>query len=136
MTVTYDPTDLDTSTPEGRVNVVRLLVGDTEVLTAELQDEEITFSLGQSQDKVYYAASYCASILASRYADFVDTELDEALSADYSNLFDKYRNLSTQLLNDAKRLDGSSLGIFIGGIPSNTETSYAFYRGQFQHPCG
>lgn len=135
MTVTYDPTDLDINSTTGRMNIVRLLVGDTEVLAAELQDEEINFTLSQSNNKVYYAASYCANLLASRYADFVNTELDEALKADYSDLFDKYRNLSTQLLGDAKRLDGSSLGIYIGGLPSNTDTSYAFYRGQFRHPC-
>ena len=131
MTVTYDVTDLDKSTASGRLNIVRWLTGDTSVTTAELQDEEINFSLLSSSDNTYKAASLCAAAIASKFADRVNTGLDGALKADYGSLSDKYRNLSIQLLADGKRLDGTSLGLSVGGLPVFPCKSYSFYRGQF-----
>lgn len=133
MTATYDPTDLDTTTASGRLNVVRFLVGDIDVTDAQVQDEEITFWLTQSSDNTYSAAASLASGLASQYAKLVSTKLDGALSAEYNDLYERYQTLADQLRSDGQRLNGNSLGIFLGGVPSTT-TSYAFYRGQFRHP--
>ena len=42
MAWSYDPTDLDTTTASGRLNTVRLLVGDTDTLDQQKENEEIT----------------------------------------------------------------------------------------------
>lgn len=145
MSWTYDPTDLDTSTVSGRLNVVRLLVGDTDTNDQLLQDEEITFSLDQTSDNVYLAASYSANAVASRFARKVDTKLGGALSADYGGLSEKYRSLSVQLKQDALKLSGRAFGVFAGGISkTNIETARAdtdrvkpsFRRDRFKVPEG
>ena len=45
MAWSYDPTDLNTTTASGRLNTVRLLVGDTDTTDQQVQNEEVTFSL-------------------------------------------------------------------------------------------
>jgi len=52
----YSVTDLNTTTASGRLNSVRLLVGDTDTSDQLVQDEEINFALAQANDNVYYAA--------------------------------------------------------------------------------
>ena len=42
MAWSYNPTDLDTLTASGRINTVRLLVGDTDTTDQQVQNEEIT----------------------------------------------------------------------------------------------
>ena len=135
MTVTYDASDLDESTASGRLNIVRYLVGDTDVDSAETQDEEINFWLTQNSDSIYPAAASVASGLASKYASLVSTKLDGALSAEYNELYERYQKLAAQLRLDNIRLNGASVGVFIGGVSSNPDCkSYAFYRGQFSNP--
>ena len=133
MTVTYDPASLSVDTPTGRLYVVRLLVGDTDTDSAELQDEEINFALLTTLNKVYNAASYCATLLASKFSDRVNTELDGALKAEYSTLAENYRKLSVKLKEDGKIAEGTSLGIYVGGLPTDGTSSYTFYRGQFRN---
>lgn len=133
MTTTYDPTNLDVDTASGRLNVVRFLLGDTDVASAEVLDEEITFALLSSGDSPYLAGSICASAIASKYSSYVNVELDGSLKADYSNLAENYRKLAVTLKGDGNRLEGGSLGIFIGGIPTDGTSSYVFYRGQFEN---
>jgi hypothetical protein len=50
MTWSYNPSNLgtDTATAE-RLNVVRYLVGDTDVDDQQVQDEEITFALSRGR---------------------------------------------------------------------------------------
>ena len=48
MAWSYDATDLGTSTASGRLNSVRLLVGDTDTNDQQVQNEEITFALAQT----------------------------------------------------------------------------------------
>mgnify|MGYP000196601101 CR=1 FL=1 len=134
MTATYDPTDLDKTTASGRVNVVRFLLGDTNVDKPELLDEEITFTLSETSNKVYLAASICASTVSSKYAGFANVEISGILSVDYGELASAFSVLSIKLKSDGNRLEGSSLGIFVGGLPVFPARSYAFYRGQFQNP--
>jgi hypothetical protein len=134
MTATYDPTDLDKTTAGGRVNVVRFLLGDTDVSSPELQDEEISFTLSEASDLVYLAASICASTVSSKYAGYANVEIDGILTVDYGELASAFSVLSIKLKSDGNRLEGGSLGIFIGGLPVFPARSYAFHRGQFQNP--
>lgn len=115
MTWSYDNTDLTTSTSSGRLNSVRLLVGDTDTNDQQVQDEEITFALDQTGDNVYYAASWIARSLASKYARYVDTDLDGQLSESYSQLQTHYKVLSEQLEYQGKKT-GAVLGVAAGGI--------------------
>lgn len=116
MAWTYDNTDLGTDTASGRVNSVRLLVGDTDSTDEQVQDEEITFALTQTANNVYYAASWVANVLASKYSRRVTTELDGALRAEYSDLAKNYRLLSLQMRQDGQRFSGTALGVEAGGI--------------------
>lgn len=140
---TYDATNLDTSTASGRLNSVRLLIFDTDTNNQLLQDEEINFALSENNNRVYYAASYSAALLASKFSREVDTQLDETLEAKYSQLSEQYRNLSTSLREMGKKVSGSALGIAAGGINKTTIDSVrdnanrppaAFKQNQFRNP--
>jgi len=135
MTATYDPTDLDKDTATGRVNVVRFLLGDTDVAYPEVQDEEITFTLASASNAVYLAASLCASAISSKYAGYTDTEIDGILSSDYGSLAGSFSKLSVQLKQEGNRQDGTSLGIFLGGMPVSPDKGYTFFRRQFEDPA-
>jgi|TARA_R110000765_G_scaffold97509_3_gene183359 hypothetical protein len=134
MTATYDPTNLDKGTASGRVNVVRFLLGDTDVTNPELQNEEITFTLSETTNKVYLAASICASTVASKYSGLANVEINGILSVDYSELANAFSVLSVKLKSDGNRLEGGSIGVFVGGLPVFPARSYSFFRGQFQNP--
>jgi len=86
MAWTYNAADLNTTTPSGRLNTVRLLVGDTDTTDQQVQNEEITFSLAENNDNTYLSAAWIARAISSKYARLVTTKLDGALSADYSDL--------------------------------------------------
>lgn len=142
MSWSYDPTDLDTSTGSGRLNTVRLLVGDTDTLDQQVQNEEVTFALSQSGDNVYYAASWLARVIASKYSRQVTTQLDGALSANYSDLAKQYMMLSDNLEYQGKT-SGASIGVVAGGITkSSIEAARAntnriegsFRRDRFKNP--
>ena len=45
MAWSYSVADLNTTTSSGRLNTVRLLVGDTDTSDQLVQNEEITFAL-------------------------------------------------------------------------------------------
>ena len=115
MAWSYDPTDLDVSTASGRLNSVRLLVGDTDTNDQQVQDEEITFALSQENDKVYAAASWVAKTLAAKFARYVDVDLDGQLEEKYSQLQKHYSALSKQLESLDKE-SSASLGVSAGGI--------------------
>ena len=112
---TYDPTDLDTSTASGRLNVVRLLVGDTDTTDQQTQDEEIQFALLAESDDVYGAASWVAKALAAKYSRLVDTDLDGQLSEAFSQLREHYSLLASDL-DAKKKSEGAFLGVSAGGI--------------------
>ncbi len=142
MSWTYDPTDLNTTTASGRLNTVRFLVGDTDTNDQKVQNEEIVFSLDQTNDDVNAAASYVARTLASKYASKVTIELDGQLKAQYSDLYKHYRSLSDKLDYQAKKF-GAQLGILAGGISKtrvgvvrdNTDrVEPAFRRDRFLNP--
>ena len=97
MSWSYDPTNLDTSTEEGRKNNVRLLIGDTNTNDQQRQDEEIKHALSINNDDVYNAAIWCARSIASSYARRVTTEIDGALRAEYSDLIGHYERIAADM---------------------------------------
>lgn len=115
MSWSYNPTDLVTSTASGRLNTVRLLIGDTDESDPLLSDEEIVFSLGQTNDNVYYAGSWACRIIAAKFSRFVDTTLDSAGSSRYSHRIDHFTLLANQLSDLGKKTYGKSLGLSFGG---------------------
>ena len=119
MTWSYENTDLGTITASGRLNAVRLLIGDTDTTDQQVQDEEILFALAQEGDNVYFAASWIAGTLASKYARFVDVELDGQLSESLSQLHKHYKDLS-QTLEYQGKTSGATLGVAAGGISKAT----------------
>lgn len=142
MAWTYNAADLNTTTPSGRLNTVRLLVGDTDTTDQQVQNEEITFSLAENNDNTYLSAAWIARAISSKYARLVTTKLDGALSADYSDLAKQYQGLADQLEYRGKT-DGASIGILAGGITksgieavrANTNRiEGSFRRDRFKNP--
>lgn len=132
MTATYDPTDLTEET--GQVNILRLMLGDTYVSDAKLLDQEIQFYIDKSPNNLYLAASLGASSIASKYASYVTTELDGALTADYSDLYDRYQNLATQLRTDGQKHSGNAFSLYLGGVSTDpNEGSHTFFRNQYHY---
>jgi hypothetical protein len=119
MAWTYSADDLATGTASGQLNVVRLLIGDTDTSDQQVQDAEVEFALAQSNANVYSAGAWCAKAIASKYARKVTTQLDGALSVDYSDLQTHYNALASTL-EDQARLNGARLGVFAGGINKTT----------------
>ena len=123
MAWSYDPTDLDTTTASGRLNTVRLLIGDTDTV-----DQQV------------------ARAIASKCSRKVNTSLDGALKADYSDLAKQYRTLADDLEYQGKTNgSGSSVGIGVlaGGITKtgietvreNTDRiEGSFRRDRFKNP--
>lgn len=144
MTWSYSAADLSLETDAGRINVVRFLVGDTVTSDQQVQDEEIEFALDATGDNAYFAAAYVSNAIAGRYARRVDTQLDGALSAKYSQLQDHYKKLAFTLDKQGKKFSGGTLGISFGGISlsdidtvrENTDrVSNTFRRDRFRHPA-
>ena len=142
MAWSYDPTDLDTTTASGRLNTVRLLVGDTETLDQQVQDEEITFGLSENGNNVYYAGAWIARAISSKYSRKVNTSLDGALKADYSDLAKQYKALADDLEYQGKT-SGAVIGVLAGGITksginavrANTNrVEGSFRRDRFKNP--
>ena len=143
MAWTYDETDLDKTTSSGRLNVVRLLIGDTDTNDQLVENEEIVFALSESNNNVYFAGSWAAATIAAQFSRKVNTKLDGALSADYSNLAKQYKTLSADLREQGQKYSMTSASVRAGGI-SNTvidanralrdRPSAAFAKGQFDNP--
>ena len=142
MAWSYDATDLGTGTASGRLNSVRLLVGDTDTTDQQVQNEEITFALNQTNDNVYYAAAWAARTIAAQYSRRVTQNLSGALSADYSDLQNHYTSLAETLEHQGKK-SGAVVGIKAGGISIATVDNVrqdtdriapSFRRDRFRNP--
>lgn len=142
MSWSYDPTDLSTTTASGRLNVVRLLIGDTDTVDQQVQNEEVQFSLAENGNNVYYSGAWASRVIASKYSRKVDTELSGALKASYSDLALHYRTLAENLEYQGKT-SGASVGVLAGGISktkveavrANTDRiGGAFRRDRFKNP--
>lgn len=116
MAWSYDASNLNTTTASGRLNTVRLIVGDTDSSDELIQNEEISFALGQNSNNVYYAGSLVCRLIAAKFSRLVDTTLDNAISAKYSTRAKQYQQLAIQIENQAKKSSGKSIGVFAGGI--------------------
>ena len=143
MAWSYDPTDLNTTTASGRLNTVRLLVGDTITLDQQVQNEEVNFALTENGNNVYYAGAWSARAIASKYSRKVNTELSGSLKADYSDLAKQYKTLADSLDYQGKT-SGAAIGVLAGGITvartaavrANTDrVKPAFRKGQFNNPA-
>lgn len=139
---TYDPTNISDATDEGKLNAVRLLVGDTDTTDKQLQDEELYFALNQSRGNIYRAAYWAAGVLYSKYARLVNTELDEAIRVDYSDLADNYKAIRSDLKMQMADSGIGGLRLFATGISQaeieaareNTDRPQStFYRDKFSH---
>jgi len=142
MAWSYNAADLSNTTSAGRLNTVRLLVGDTDTTDQQVQNEEINFSLAENNDNTYLSASWIARVISSKYARLVTTKLDGALSANYSDLAKHYQSLADQLEYQGKT-NGASVGVLAGGITkSGIEAARAntnriegsFRRDRFKNP--
>lgn len=142
MSWSYDPTDLDTTTASGRLNTVRLLVGDTDTLDQQVQNEEIMFALAENNNNIYYSSAWVCRTISSQYARRVTTQLDGALSANYSDLIKHYAQRADTLEYQGKT-SGAAVGILAGGITkSGVEAVRAntnriegsFRRDRFKNP--
>ena len=142
MAWSYDPTDLNTTTASGRLNTVRLLVGDTDTTDQQVQNEEVTFSLTENGNNVYYSGAWVARTIASKYSRKVNTELSGALKADYSDLVTHYNSLADNLEYQGKT-SGASVGVLAGGITKSTVEAVrqntnriegSFRRDRFKNP--
>ena len=142
MAWSYNASDLDTTTASGRLNTVRLLLGDTDTNDQQVQNEEVTFALAQANDNVYFAAAWLARTVAAQYARKVNTSLDGALSADYSDLQKQYLGMAETLEYQGKK-SGAVLGVVAGGITKSGITTVrgntnrvegSFRRDRFRNP--
>ena len=142
MSWSYEEYDLDTTTASGRLNTVRLLVGDTNTDDQQVQNEEVTFSLSENGNNVYYSGAWVARVIASKYSRQVTTQLSGALSADYSDLAKQYQALADNLEYQGKT-SGAALGVLAGGITKtsietvrdNTDrVEGSFRRDRFKNP--
>ena len=115
MSWSYDPADLGTTTTSGRLNSVRLLIGDTDTNDQIMQNEEIVFALAQTNNNVYYAGSWACHMIASKYSRLVDLKVEGSMSR-YSELAKQYITMSDHLNDLGKRTNGKSLGVSAGGI--------------------
>ena len=142
MSWSYDPTDLNTTTASGRLNTVRLLIGDTDTLDQQVQNEEIMFALSENSNNTYYAGAWACRTLASKFSRMVTTQLDGALSANYSDLMQNYQQMADNLEYQGKT-SGAALGVRAGGLTKTSiETVRAntdriegsFRRDRFKNP--
>ena len=116
----YSASNLNTTTASGRLNSVRLLVGDTDDADQLAQDEEILFAISQANNNIYYAAAWVCRTVAAKFSRMVDTTLDGALSAKYSTRSKQYQQLAAQVEAQGKKTSGKSLGVFGGGYSSSS----------------
>lgn len=144
MTWSYDETNLGTDTALGRRNVVRFLVQDTDTADQLVQNEEIDFTLSESNNDVYNAAARVCESISARFSRYGDTVIDETgIGVDYNKVAKSYAERARKFRETAKR-SGAGIGTPVaGGISrSAMETAYedtdrvdpAFKHRQFSNP--
>ena len=118
MAWSYDEGNLNTDDTLGRLNAVRLLIGDTDTNDQQVQDEEIVFGLAQANNNVYSAGAWVCRTIAAKYSRNVDSEISGALKESASQLQDHYNSLADNLEYQGQKLGG--LGIAAGGLKVST----------------
>lgn len=119
MAWSYDERNLNTTTELGRLNATRFLIGDTNELDEQVQDEEIKFTLSQANDNTYLAGAFLCRTIAAKYARNVDVEISGALKESSSQIQAHYLELAEALEYQAQKT-GGLLGIKAGGINKTT----------------
>jgi hypothetical protein len=140
---TYEPEELGVETAEERKNSVRFLVGDTDTSDQQVQDEEITFALGQTVNNIYFAGAFVAETIQAKFARIATSEVDRTLRIRYSDIQEHYRNLAKDLRAKGV-IYGKGMGVSAGGINllemeinrKNPLRPIATYRGEFDYPSG
>ena len=125
MSFSYDAPGMDP------VSTIRFLAGDADETEVFLQDEEIEWLITTWEGKGdYYVASRAADAIASKLAREISIT-SEGQSLNLDTLMDKYRRLSSNLLDQYRELLASSATVYVGGIdageqPDPSVTSPAF----------
>lgn len=114
MSWSYDPRDLGTDTHTGRMNAVRLLIGDTDPEDQQVTNSEVEFALEQNSNNIYQAAALNARTISAKYSRQVNQELDGAIKAQYSDLRVHYSALADSLEQQATKYN--RLNLQAGGI--------------------
>jgi len=146
MTWTYNPGSTDPK------DIVRFLVGDTNALKPELQDEEIAILSSMFPGgNAYRIAAASARALASKYATAVNSSI-ESVSVSMGDISSKYLKLADDLLSQAGIIDGSNpnigAGVYGAIVTGATNSDYdlaasdqdrllpMFTEGQWDNPPG
>lgn len=143
MTWSYNEGYLVTTTENGRMNSVRMLIRDTNEDDQRVQDEEIVFALSQVADDIYGAAAMMCRSLAADYAAKPDTEID-GISVSYRQISSNYSDLARRYEKMSSKFGGGNIGLPKAGgtkvsdMDSATEDTDrvkpAFRSGQFRNP--
>lgn len=118
MAWSYDEGNLNTTNSLGRLNTVRLLIGDTDTLDQQVKDEEVTFALAQANNNVYKSGAWLCRVISAKYSRNVDSEISGALKESSSQLQEHYNALADTLEYQGSKLGG--LGALAGGITVST----------------
>lgn len=118
MAWSYDEGNLNTSNALGRLNAIRLLIGDTDTNDQQVQDEEVSFALAQANNNVYKSSAWLCRVIAAKYSRNVDNEISGALKESASQLKVHYIALADTLEYQSQKLGG--IGIAAGGITVST----------------
>lgn len=118
MSWSYDSTNLNTTTPSGRINVVRFIIGDTDTNDQQADNEEILFALSQVNNNIYLAGAWVSRSLGGKYSRQVNLNLDDQISAEYGELSAHYYRLADQLEYQGRLNSGVTMKA--GGISKTT----------------
>jgi hypothetical protein len=111
MTWSYNPSDLSSS----QKDQIRMLIGDTNASTPQLQDEEIAY-LATLRPNIYGAASDCCRALAAKYSS-MSTESAGDSKITYSDISKAY---ARQAIAFASTAAAGGAGLpYAGGISQN-----------------
>lgn len=118
MTATFNPA-LDSA-----LSRVRFALGDTDVATAEVQDETINYYLVNQSLTEKAALAKLARGIANKYARLADTTMDDQLTR-YSHVFKAWDSIATRFEAEAaaeaqipntENISTGYAGIVVNGI--------------------
>lgn len=124
MTWTYTADPLNNPVDE-----VRLLIGDTDSLEPQLQDEELQYFLAKASNVAIKAAIAAVTQLIAKFSRLAD-ETTAEWSVKWSQKSSQYRSLLKDLKDPENALSGSPVayggGISITDINTNANTTDRF----------
>lgn len=106
-------------------DLVRFLIGDTDLDDQQLSDEEINAMLTNNSSNAYMAAVACVRALIGRFTRYVTKSVGD-LSISYGERLSNYQDLLAQLQQQSALSATSIAAPFCGGISvSDKETRAA-----------